>query len=509
MGWKNTMSKQLMKKPLFFAHSENKKGKKHLLSEHLYDTACYAESFSDNSLFAKLFRTSGLLHDLGKYQIDFQHYLERGGKKGSVPHAAWGAGYARIHQMNEISFAIDGHHNGLPNQATWQSDTNPFKHNDVINFKEAIDTFIEDTKIETFQPEPLNSKDKLERELFIRYLFSALTDADWLSTEKHFEQDKFDVRINQKLPIDDLILKLEKHLLEKPKSGEINKLRNLTRKQILKKATMPIGIYSLTLPTCLGKTLSSFLWALKHAKKNNLKRIIIVLPYINIIDQTAQILKEILGDDLILEHHSSYNEDEIKNKNGESLNTSLEYKKNLACENWDYPIIVTTTVQFFESLFSNKPSKCRKIHNIGKSVIIFDEIQALPKEIVLPTITMLKNIHKVMNTSFLFCTATQPAFEKRQKFDGLEKIEPLISDPSDLYEKTRRVDYHFVKDLEYIGYSDLSTLINQTNGSTLVIFNTKKATLEFFTNIQNQNSWDRKYHLSTAMCPAHRKKNHF
>jgi CRISPR-associated endonuclease/helicase Cas3 len=183
----------------------------------------------------------------------------------------------------------------------------------------------------------------------------------------------------------------------------------------------------------------------------------------------------------------------------------MQERKKLACENWDYPIIVTTTVQFFESLFSNRPSQCRKIHNIAESVVIFDEVQTLPKEVILPTLQMLKDVQTIMKTSFLFCTATQPAFEKRQGFDGISVIFPLIDDPAALYEKTKRVKFHLLNDLNPIDYDELLEAVTQAGGAALVIFNTKKAVLEFYDSTKNLGNWERKYHLSTAMCPSHRK----
>jgi CRISPR-associated endonuclease/helicase Cas3 len=247
-------------------------------------------------------------------------------------------------------------------------------------------------------------------------------------------------------------------------------------------------------------------WALRHAKANDLTRIIVVLPFVNIIDQTAQTLKDIFGEEGVLEHHSSYNEDGPTTGDNEKSYSLVEQRKKLACENWDYPIVVTTTVQFFESLFSNKPSRCRKIHNIAESVVIFDEVQTLPKDVILPTLQMLKNVQSIMKTSFLFCTATQPAFEKRQDFDGIDIIHPLIENPAELYEQTRRVEYRLLNDLAPVdSYSLLEAAVRE-NTATLVIFNTKRATLEFYNCARNSLVWEMKYHLSTAMCPSHRKE---
>jgi len=493
----------------YYAHSENSCNEKHSLSKHLHQTAKFAESFACQEDYKPIFYVTGLLHDLGKYQPEFQSYLDNGGKRGSVPHASWGAGYARFRRVIEASITINGHHKGLPDTSAWKSDTEPFNRGEVIGFENVVKTFISDAEVneaDIKKQDSLTFIESSQREAFIRYLFSALTDSDWLSTEEHFEQDTFEMRIGATLPIDEMISKLEAEFSMKSKEGEVNQLRNDARHQALQKADMPCGFYSLALPTGMGKTLTSMAWALQHAKTNDLKRIIIVLPYINIIDQTAQVLKSIFGKEWVLEHHSSYNEGE-KDARDETENCSpLQERKKLACENWDYPVIVTTTVQFFESLFSNRPSQCRKIHNIAESVVIFDEVQTLPKEVILPTLQMLKDVQAVMKVSFLFCTATQPAFEKRQGFDGISAICPLIDDPAALYEKTKRVEYHLLNDLNPIDYSGLlEAVILQAGGAALVIFNTKKAALEFYNCTKNLGDWEKKYHLSTAMCPSHRK----
>ncbi|MFA7061315.1 MAG: CRISPR-associated helicase Cas3' [Pedobacter sp.] len=492
----------------YFAHSENEQKEKHLLAKHLHETADLSESFACRREYKPIFKMTGILHDLGKYQQAFQNYLENGGRRGSVPHASWGAGYARILKVLEASIAIDGHHKGMPDNSAWKSDTESYKRNEVPDYEEVIKSFISDVGVNEadIKPSAITFTETFQREIFIRYLFSALTDSDWLSTEEHFKPEKSAMRSERELPIDLMIDKLEMEFSIKSKEGEINQLRNHAREQALSKASLPSGFYSLALPTGMGKTLTSLAWALRHAKQNVLKRIIIVLPYINIIDQTAQDLKRIFGEEWVLEHHSSYNEGK---KDGVDKNEDLtpdQKRKQLACENWDYPIIVTTTVQFFESLFSNKPSKCRKVHNIAESVVIFDEVQSLPKEVIVPTLQMLMDVQVVMRSSFLFCTATQPAFEKRPGFDGITSICPLVAEPGILYDKTRRVEYHLLEDLAPVDYDRLSEMVVENDDSILVIFNTKKAALEFHNAMKALGNWERRYHLSTSMCPAHRKE---
>ncbi len=490
----------------FYAHTKDGKTEDEwqCLSDHLKNVSEIASSFGITKEQKEILKITGLLHDLGKYQPEFQRYLKDGGRRGSVPHAAWGARYARSLGMNEISFVIDGHHKGLPDASDWKDDTEAYKRGDVPGYDEVINVFTSDTTInsERLENRKIAFNDPFEREFFIRYLFSALTDADWLDTEEFCDSEKARARNSGILNYDLCISKLDEEIAKKSKEGELNFLRNRVREYAMSKAEMPPAFYSMNLPTGMGKTLTSFSWALHHAKKNNLKRIIIVLPYINIIDQTAKILQDIFGEEWVLEHHSGYNETEKENDDDAKVE---EITKRLATENWDYPIIVTTTVQFFESIFNNKRSKCRKIHNIAESVVIFDEVQSLGKEIVLPTLAMLKNISSIMSTSFLFCTATQPAFEKRNNFDGIENIFPLVENCDEIFNKTRRVSYYPVNGYEAVGIDDLFLNIAEENSATLCIFNTKKSALEFFKQEKSSNTWDRIYHLSTSMCPHHRK----
>ena len=495
---------------MYYAHSENTSKEKHPLSKHLSSTANLASSFSCDESYNDLFEITGILHDLGKYQKDFQRYLIEGGRRGSVPHASWGAGYARTAGILEASIAIDGHHKGMPDHADWKTDTERFKNNDIANFDAVVKEFISDngineSKFKNIKPPLFNRENKSQRELFTRYLFSALTDGDWLSTEAHFEPETHSLRPAAELSISEMIKSLGAAFSLKSSEGEINALRNEARAEALSYSNLPLGFFSLSLPTGLGKTLTSMAWALEHARANRLKRIIVVLPYVNIIDQTAAVFKNIFGENSVLEYHSGYNE-QHSIESSEECKTPEDRMKELACENWDYPLIVTTTVQFFESLFSNKPSKCRKVHNISNSVVIFDEVQTLPKHLILPTLQMLKDVHTVMKTSFLFCTATQPAFEKRHGFDGIDGITPLITSPAKLYEKTVRVRYSFINDLEPIGMDELFQQVHSRDDSSLVIFNTKKAAAEFFELASASQTWQESYHLSTAMCPRHRKE---
>ncbi|MGB4293160.1 MAG: CRISPR-associated helicase Cas3' [Bacteroidales bacterium] len=490
----------------YLGHSINKCGQEHKLKEHLLSVARMMEKIVEEPKFKRIFFLTGLLHDTGKYQIEFQKYLKDGGKRGSVPHASFGAALAKALKQYEAAFAIDGHHKGLPDKSDLIDDVAEFDDDDLL-ISELFKTFLTDTSIlESELYAPILAFENTERDLFIRYFFSALVDADWLDTEKHFNPEMNENRKAPNFNADLLINKIDTEIAKKSKEGYINELRNKVREYAISKANDKVNFYSMTLPTGMGKTLASVSWALHHAKHNNLKRIIIVLPFISIIDQTARELKRIFGEEWILEHHSSFNEDEETNKPyAEERLDEEAYRKQLATENWEYPIIITTSVQFFESLFSNKPSRCRKVHNIANSVVIFDEVQTLPKELVIPTLSMLRDVHKIMNTSFLFCTATQPAFEKTDNFNGIEGIIPLVENPEEIFKSTKRVTYHALINYNPISISQLAQTVIDKNSSVLCIFNTKKQTLQFFNELKNQTS-ARIFHLSTGMYPVHRKR---
>lgn len=206
----------------YYAHSDNDRDEKHPLSEHLRETAEFTESFACQKTYKPAFRMAGLLHDLGKYQPEFQRYLEASGKRGSVPHAAWGAGYARQCRLIEASLAINGHHKGLPDNSAWKGDTEPFRREDVDGFHEVVEAFLADVDVEESSIRGIGSlsfNNTFEREAFIRYLFSSLTDSDWLSTEKHFNKTAFDTRARLTLQVDEMISKLDLEFSKKPKNG--------------------------------------------------------------------------------------------------------------------------------------------------------------------------------------------------------------------------------------------------------------------------------------------------
>lgn len=485
---------------LYLAHSENDAQNTHGLREHLEKTSARAASFVVFPWQAPLLRLACLLHDLGKYQNDFQKYLTDGGVRGSVPHAKWGAMLARCLKRKEVSFAVDGHHAGLSDHSIWERAHTHMGEQEAQKLEYLLKTMLDDTGLSQENLLGLGKADvpdTVRPDILTRFIFSCLTDADWLDTEAHFSPEKQQARQTNQFDADAFAKQVEARLTAINDPGKtINRLRVQARLAALEKAALPTGFFSLNLPTGLGKTLTSFHWALEHAKANDLERVIIVLPYVNIIDQTASQLKTILGEENVLEHHAGY---DAASKN------EWEDTKKLACENWDYPVVVTTSVQFYETLFSNSPYKCRKLHNIANSVVILDEVQTLNKELVLPTLDMLRDVHEIMNTSFVFCTATLPDFKKRGNFNGIENIVDLVENAGSLFRQTQRVKFDLLQNLAPLSSETLLKAVSESSVSTLVIVNTKKLAREIFGHARSTPGWDRVFHLSTSMCPHHRK----
>ncbi len=491
---------------IYIAHSANSYGIKQTMKEHSFGVGKFMRVFALSESFADLYEFCGFIHDMGKYSDSFQKYIRGQGSK--TRHSIYGAIFAKDTSLIEVMFPVYGHHAGLPNKPSMVGDIKA-ELNTNRAFYEALYKYWRDENDEQLNvPDDKLFKslpDILQKEFFVRMLYSALVDADSLDTERHFAKEKFELRKSVVLEPDALSAKLDQEFKRFEQDSEkknlpINQLRNKVRLYAVSKANLPQGFYSLTLPTGLGKTLCSINWALAHAQcHKNIRRIIIVLPFVSIIDQTAGKLKEVFNDDdYVLEHHSNviYAENEDK----EEYNPKL-----LATENWDYPIIVTTNVQFFESLFSNKRSDCRKLHNIQDSVIIFDEIQTLPMGITEPTLTMLDNLQQLCRCSVLFCTATQPDFATREGFRGISHIESLVENPGMIFEKTRRVTYHPVNEYNEVSISELADTVIQNKQSALVVFNTKKKARTFFEEIKGNQAFKHCFHLSTSMCPAHRK----
>ena len=469
------------------------------MKQHSEGVAELMKSFALANVFAEIYAYCGLLHDIGKYSKGFQKYIRSSGDK--EPHAKWGAYLAQKNTFINIAFPIIGHHTGLPNRDAMFEDLEicANEENKWNNIQQALED--DEAIIPMCDNSPFNKiGDIFQKELFIRLLYSALVDADSLDTERHFKKEQYDARQSNTLDTDSLLSALNKRFESFKQDTPLNKLRTDVRLYAQSLANAEQGCFSMTLPTGMGKTLTSLNWALYHAKAHpNIKRIVIVLPFISIIDQTANELKAIFKDyDVILEHHSNVIFEEANDEE-----TYCKDSKYLATENWDYPIVITTAVQFFESLFSNQRSKCRKLHNLQDSIVIFDEIQTLPVNLAECTMKMLNDMLHLCRCSFLFCTATQPNFQTRKDFSGLDKIMPLVENPASIFASTKRVKYNAIDEYQAQSIDSIAEYVVEHNDSVLIVCNTKKKAKALFEYLKIRSEIP-VLHLSTNMCQMHR-----
>lgn len=470
--------------------------------DHQKGVADFASKFAGEFGMAEWGRVLGLLHDKGKEQITFQQHIQKESGytpdikvEGDYSHAYVGALIAKKKFNNPLYYQfIDnilmGHHRGLYDHGDKEKILKKKIPDDV-----SVETLKEELKKEKLNIPPLGSPKDVHH--LIRMLYSCLVDADYLDTERFMMPEQSLLR-GGKSTLEELLLKLEVYLSNLKRNAadtEVNKIRNEIQQYCINASEGDVDFYSLTVPTGGGKTLSSVLWALRHAKKNGLKRVIIAIPYTSIITQTAAVLRNILGNENVLEHHSNVN---LTDEN------ETTQRLKLATENWDYPIIVTTNVQLFESLFSNKPSDCRKLHNIVNSVLILDEVQTLPMEFLRPIVDTLDTLKRVFYVSVLFTTASQPVLSGRIKgtnpfisFDALPQIKEIIPKNANLHDKLRRVKLEI--DDTPQSYDDIAEKIAQ-HSRVLCIVNTRKDAKEIYFRLPKEGIC---FHLSRMMCPAH------
>jgi CRISPR-associated endonuclease/helicase Cas3 len=495
----------------YFGHSLQGKDKSEwqLLKAHLSDTAKRARDLGADAGVGDLAFSAALLHDIGKYSRAFQARLDGNGRK--VDHATAGAREV-LELFNKdglenklatlLSYCIAGHHTGLPDygdsteldgSGTLRSRIEKKKLEDYSAYRTEIDP----TMLKLNARKLRTSNDAFSVAFMTRMIFSALVDADFQDTETFMKQEA-KVRGGH-ASIEELCKAFNTAMqrYDYPQN-EINKKRTETLKTCVEKANCDQGFFTLTIPTGGGKTETSMAFALNHAVKHGLKRVIYVIPFTSIIEQNAKKFEEYLGEDNVLEHHSNFDwkkgnktgsEEAADDETRETLD-----KLKLAAENWDIPIVVTTNVQFFESLYANKSSRCRKLHNIARSVIVFDEVQMLPREYLDPCMLAVKELVTNYGVSAVFCTATQPALHQRLPNVTFTELAP---DPQALFNFYKRVQ---VKNIGRTTDFDLVEKINAYK-QVLCIVNTRRHAKGLFDQLEADGS----FHLSTLMCPTHRK----
>lgn len=516
----------------YYAHSANKAGKKHEIKDHLSAVSRMIYEFLPNSHIANEASLAALLHDFGKYGDLFQLRLQN--KIHGIDHWSAGAWSALSeHKAIAAALAVEGHHIGLqhlnkPHLASLNPkqlvNSHPLhlrlSETDLSVLKSRMDADVIVPKLPDNIKPDVSVESSIGRMLDIRMLFSALVDADFLDTEAHFNGNENGKRYRESGPalkaedtLEILLACIGEVRQKTNASIEVSEVRAALLADCLKSAESKSGLFTLTAPTGSGKTLAMLAFALKHALANDLRRVVMVIPYLSIIEQTAIIYRNIMapyfGEYFVLEHHSLAGlgaEKTTSDNEGESDESSAsERHRRLLSENWDAPIIVTTSVQMLESLFSNRPSACRKLHRLARSVILFDEVQTLPAGLAVPTLAALSNLVTSYGSSVVFATATQPAFEH---LDGAVKTHckhgwrpfEIVSQPVSLFNRLRRrTKVTWDNPDRGVGWDEIAGQLRK-NKQALCIVNLKRHARSLWECLGKEA-----FHLSTNMCPAHRR----
>ncbi|MDA0335470.1 MAG: CRISPR-associated endonuclease Cas3'', partial [bacterium] len=485
-----------------FAHSlpERPESEWQLIEAHLTAVAEKARDNAEPFGAGDWAYLAGLWHDLGKYSDEFQTYIRSAmeasaeTQRGRVDHSTAGAQHAASQYPGlfgkVLANTIAGHHAGLLDAIGDGSSLEDRLQKAISDWSIApreIVAVLPDLKLPLGK---LSSDDArgMRASLFIRMLFSALVDADFLDTEAFLDPSRSAQRPQYPAiaVIRTRLVRFLDSLQGESRDSPVNAARRAVLAACLDAANLAPGIFSLTVPTGGGKTLSSLAFALKHASEHGLRRVIYAVPFTSIIEQNAGVFRRALGGDAVLEHHS--NIDPI-------LETTAS---RLAAENWNAPLIVTTNVQFFESFFASRTSANRKLHSVAGSVIILDEAQALPVQFLHACLALLRELVASYQCTVVLCTATQPAIEWREEFPiGLPRARPIIQQPLELFQVLKRVD---IEQRGPLTDDDLVANLRE-HDQVLCIVNTRRHAAVIFDKLGRQEG---NLHLSALMCPAHR-----
>lgn len=520
---------------MLYAHSLPDQDVSHWqsLEAHLRESARRAEAFGSAFGAGKWAALVARLHDLGKASPEFQDYISGRNARRRIDHStagarlllqrwkAWGKGGEYIALW--LAYCIAGHHGGLPDLGDGASDAGSLRARlnpeyVIPDYSAGLDPAL---LADIPQLDALSFPFPLHREyaafsvsFFVRMLFSCLTDADFLDTEHFYSPEN--CRQRGCWPsLETLHKRLQDFLSAKgflrvtPGDSPIIWARKEILSHCLNATALPPGAFTLTVPTGGGKTLSSLAFALEHARRHQLDRVILVAPYTSIIEQNAQVLREALGEDAVLEHHSSYvhpsEQPEAQYGKSETHQGQAALPFRLAAENWDAPVIVTTAVQFFESLFSSRPSRCRKLHHMARSVVILDEAQMLPVPLLEPSVLALRELTEHYGTSLVLCTATQPALRRdgplkngfAQK--GLRELIPTerLETLFDIFTKQRRIQ---VSQPGKLSNDELARRLLQEHQALCIVNSRAQARAAY----ESLGGDEAHFHLSARMTPRHR-----
>ena len=512
-------------KLLYYAHSAQDELSNLLPYEHWQTLQSHSVNVGEMaSEFARVFGAQeiacqmGQLHDVGKYSEPFNHRLHGG---PSVDHATAGAKIAVERWVNVIgklmAFCIAGHHAGLANGNGEGDNRRTLKDRLALQFGADIpaldNLWQQEIKLpETLSVPPLKADTHhpfFSYAFFTRMLYSCLVDADYLDTEAFYSnlenkaverggypdlnalQDNFNQFINN---FRRRIAQAPEQTEAEKRNATLNRLRSEILDYAVEQAAQLQGLFTLTVPTGGGKTFTSMAFALEHAKQHDMRRVIYVIPFTSIIEQNAAEFRKAfgeLGEQAVLEHHSTFDDGKLQDE-------ATKDKLRLASENWDAPIVVTTAVQFFESLFADRSSRCRKLHNIAGSVIILDEAQMLPLNLLLPIMQAIKELAQNYHCSIIMCTATQPAVQAENGFyRGFENVREIAPKPTALFDKLRRTT------VQHIGTqtdADLLTKLGE-HPQMLVIVNNRRHARSLYDQAKHLEGT---FHLTTLMCAKHR-----
>ena len=454
-------------------------------------------------------RVAGLWHDLGKYSDAFQDYLRAASSAdphvadaaAGTDHSTAGAQHAveKIEVLGHLlAYPIASHHSGLLDgrgagaslEARLMKTLEPWSGHAPVNLVAPPSL-----RLPEFAKQAMVCRDAFSIGFFVRMIFSCLVDADFLDTEEFMNCDNAESRpLWPANAIERMEGALTRHMGElEPESSPVNIERGKVRQDCLAAAGQTPGLFSLTVPTGGGKTLSSLAFALRHARQHRLRRVIYVIPFTSIIEQTAEVFRTAMRSlegqlqDPVIEHHTN-------------LDAGQEtVASRLAAENWDAPLVVTTSVQFYESLFAARTSRCRKLHNLAKAVIILDEVQTLPVDVLKPCLQAVRELAANYGATVVLCTATQPAIKRRHDFPiGLADVREIVRDHAGLYERLKRVK---VENLGEVNDISLGQRLVQDK-QVLCVVNTRRHALHLFRAIGADQAGH--FHLSALMCPEHR-----